>query len=346
MLKQNKPQTGYDKLKPKRIHKERQYLSNLIIPFAKKFSIGERVLKFIIYISLRIVIKPSRWKQPEKNLEIIDRTYKKITSSDFVFIPSSVAFYLLLAFIPLVTIISLATRVSFFDNQEIVSYLHIIFNNFIPGFDSIWKSLASIEPSITSITGFLALVGSSLWISSAGFSRLIYTQSHLYGFKHTNGFWANKIKGLVIVILFSLFLFVVFAINIAFINAIRNSSLSKNDQIVVIDCFLYFGIVFLVFFLYASLFKFVPWHKIKLRSIIPGTVVASIPTIIFIVIFGLLGKYLSYKRFGYIGTFLYIGLLVLEISYFMFVGLIVNVAYYQTFYNKKLKRKRSLFRNK
>lgn len=344
MFWKKKPKTGYSKKKIKKENKERKYLSSLITPFDKNISLGERILKFIIYIALRLVIKPSRWKQPERNFEIIDRTYKKITSSDFVFIPSSVAYYLLMSFIPLITIISLMTRIPFLQENNIKENLADVFKGFIPGLDKIWESLEKMKFSAGTFTAFIALLITSLWISSSGFSQLIYTQSHLYKHKYVGGYWMNKIKGIVIVIAFSLFMFTVLTGNFFFIRWINNSSLSGNYKNFIKKTFLYVGLIIFVFLCYIALFKLSPRYKIKIRHVIPGSMVATVPTIIFISIFGIIGEYLSYKRFGYIGTFLYVGLLVLEISYFIFVGLIVNVSYHNTFVIKELKSKRTISR--
>lgn len=58
-----KPHVGYEKKKKQRAtlgKRERGYLSAIIIPNGKhhKISLTERVIKLIIYIALRIVIRP------------------------------------------------------------------------------------------------------------------------------------------------------------------------------------------------------------------------------------------------------------------------------------------------
>ena len=93
-----KPNTGYKK-KPKIKKKKTRYVSSLLIAPTKKVSLNERIIKFLIYIALRLAIRPRKWKDPRKNYEIIDRTYKRIMSADFVFIPSSIAIFRALDFL-------------------------------------------------------------------------------------------------------------------------------------------------------------------------------------------------------------------------------------------------------
>ena len=69
-----KPRTGYDKSK-KQKKKKNHYISSLLVANPKRVSTQEKIVKFLIYIALRLVIRPRRWKDPKKNYEIIDRTY-------------------------------------------------------------------------------------------------------------------------------------------------------------------------------------------------------------------------------------------------------------------------------
>ena len=67
-----KPSTGYEKRKKPKKNKN-HYIGNLLVANPKKVSFNEKLVKFLIYLALRLVIAPKKWKDPKKNYEIIDR---------------------------------------------------------------------------------------------------------------------------------------------------------------------------------------------------------------------------------------------------------------------------------
>lgn len=339
-----KPHVGYKKTKKTKTSRKqkRRYVSDLILykPGGAKVSVMERVVKLLIYLALRLVIRPKKWKDPEKNYEIIDRTYKRIMSADFIFIPSSVAFYIIMAFMPVIAIIVFTTSLP--GLEDFKNQVDDVLGKFIPGMSDILKQAqemfnpsngghVSIATQVAGISATFTSLMVSIWIASGGFSKLIYTQSYIYEHKFVGGYWMNRIKGMFMVLAFTAFLVGALLINI-FVNRYINSwNVSESGKTVAKYVFLIFGLLCLTFFGFLALFKFSPRYKIKLRHVIPGAMVAALPTTLFLSLFGIITNLWSYGAYGSIGAIMYIGMASLIVSNFLFMGLISNAAYYKTF---------------
>ncbi len=93
------------------------------------------------------------------------------------------------------------------------------------------------------------------------------------------------------------------------------------------------------------LFKISPGFIVPWSSLLPGVLIASLPTMVFITIFGYLTSLIDYYKFGIFGIFMYIALLVSIMSYFMYLGIITNaMTFYKTFYSRYTTPKKIWFR--
>ena len=345
----NKLTTGYDK-KPKNVKKRSTYVGKLFIKHSKSMNFSERLIKFFIYISLRLAIHPKKWKNPEKNYEIIDRTYKIIMSPDFVFIPSSIAFYLIMAFMPIISMITIfyqipgISEVFVFEGKDL---LKETLKNFIPGISLIIDQLKEIT-KLSRTNSFLTetVFGTSLfsllastWIASNGITQLIFTQSHIFEHKFVGNYWSNKFKGMLIVFSLSFFLFLGLFINIAIQRQIGLSLLNETLKDIILMILMVIILFLGLFGLSIFIYKYSPRFKIKIKHILPGAMVTTIPAALFIAIFGSITSLFSYGAYGTIGTIMYVGMGSLIITYFVFLGIIANASYYKTFVGTKVKSK-------
>ena len=337
-----KPNIGYTKKKKKR-SRNKSYISALIIHADKKVSLMERVVKVLIYMALRLVIKPKKWKHPQKNYEIIDRTYKRIMSSDFIFIPSSIAFYIIMAFMPIMTLVISIRLIPGLSDLVSVKDLNDVMGRFIPGIDSVLDSIGGLSGSKSSSLGGATVTIVTLvittWIASGGFAKLIYTQSYINEHKFVGGYWMNRIKGMFIVLALTLFLAIALASNIAINQYINKQDWSSTTKKIVMYFILFFGLLIGIFIGAILLFKFSPRYKISVRNVIPGAMVVALPMTLFLSLFGFITTFWSYGTYGVIGAIMYIGMSALICSNFLFMGLISNAAYYKTFIGKQLKQK-------
>ena len=339
-MREKKPHTGYRKKKAKNKGKRKSYISSLVILQGKKVPLMERVVKILIYMALRLVIAPKKWKHPEKNYEIIDRTYKRIMSSDFIFIPSSIAFYIIMAFMPILAMIVSIDNIPGLRNLVKTEDFTDVLGRFIPGIGDILKSLKTFSTANVggAISTFLTLLITT-WIASGGFAKLIYTQSYIYEHKFVGGYWMNRIKGMFIVIALTVFLIAVLAVNISVNQWIKSWDMNSQSKSVLMYLFLFFGLLFVIFTGVIFLFKFTPRYKIKFRHVVPGAMVMALPTTLFLAFFGLITTFWSYGSYGIIGAIMYIGMSSLICTNFLFMGLIANASYYQTFVGRKMKAK-------
>ncbi len=362
MNKKNKPKVGYQKAPVKKKSKKKESAMHklFVSPKKKKMPMAEKVVKFIIYFALRLAIRPKKWKDPKKNIEIINRTYDRIMSTDFVYIPSSIAFYLIMAFLPILSIISMLYLIP--GVSEFLTDIRLdkstanakgdaisdVLGSFIPGgkqiFNDIKNAVTGASAGLTTaatITTVSSLFFST-WIAANGFSKLVFTQSHIYGHKFLGGYWMNKLKGMSMVLIFTLFLVVVLAANVAFVSWIASFNFDKNITKLITYIFLIPSTFVGFFIAFMALYKLSPRFKIKLRHVIPGAMITTIPTAGFIVLFGTITSIWSYGSYGVLGAIMFIGMTSLLITYFIFVGITANAAYYKTFVSNKVKEKWTL----
>ena len=353
----SKMKPGYQKSpkkKKRKFFKKSSYISDLVIPHKKggpkKVTLAERIVKLFIYLALRLVIRPRKWKHPEKNYEIIDRTYQRIMSADFIFIPSSIAFYLIMAFMPILSMIIMASQIPGLDSIITRDAIGDVVGKFIPGLRSVIYQVSDFESSsnLASRIGgwvsiFLTLV-TSTWVAAAGFSKIIYTQSYIYEHKFVGGYWMNRLKGMLMVLSLTLGLIFALVINILITREIDSWSISKDARKVIEFTYLFIGLFFLIFIGMVALFKLSPRYRIRIKHVIPGAMVTTLPTTIFLSLFGVITSIWSYGSYGVIGVIMYVGMACLIFSNFLFMGLISNAAYYNTFVGRRLEPKRTLSR--
>ncbi len=342
--KNRKLKTGYKK-KPKQKTKPFALISSLLIDEKRKTPISEKIVKFMIYIALRLVIKPSKWKDPQKNFEIINRTYTRVMSSDFIFIPSSIAFYLIMSFMPIVTAVFFIYTIPGFSNFIEIDgrdSISAILGKFIPGIEVIIKSLRDALPDLNiskdaiPVLFFLII---TIWIAAGGFAKIIYTQSYIYGHRFLGGYWMNKFRGMWLVIQLTIALALGLLLNVVIDGAIGRLPINDLAK----DAIRYIVLIILLFILIFSMFivfyKFSPRFKIKFRHILPGAMVSALPITLFLTFFGLITSLWSYDQYGVIGTVMYIGMTSLIITHCIFMGITTNAAYYKTFVGVKVPTK-------
>ena len=358
-MAKRKLEKGYEKKKNKKV-KKHTYVSHLFLAKPKEVSAVERIVKLIIYIALRLVIKPSKWKlDKEKNYKVIDHVYKRIMSADFIYIPSSLAFHFIMAFVPMLMIIVGIT--SLIDPGSAADTFGSILREgvretlgrFIPGVNDVIDQLSATVANVSSkgtagfldihVGGLIALFFTFLlaaWISASGFAKLVFTQSYIFKHKYIGGYWMNKIKGIFMTIAFATGIIMVLSINILTLYYIKEDrNLSELGKTSLKYFFLVVTLFIGTFIGIIVLFRFSPRFKIKVRNILPGSLVVTIPTVGFLALFGTISSIWNYSTYGTVGLIMYIGMSSLIFSYFLFVGIATNDAYYKTFVADKMQTK-------
>lgn len=304
---------------------------NVIVATNKKTSIIEIILKFFIKMILFIAVSKSLTRNKTKTNELVDRVYARFTGRDFVFIPISFAFYLLISFIPIM--MSVYILLSFLPGDLNVLFTDKILAKIIPGLLALtesWKTKTDIKTYAIVIPLFIA----AIWFSSAGFARFIYSLNYIYRHETTGNWFINRFKGFVTVLLIVVFMFIFVSIYLVFYK------LFKIDKAPLYKQNIYFYVTFSLFLFatlyigFLQLFRFTPSFKLTWQQVAPGVLIATIPTMIFITIFGYLTSLINYNKFGIFGIFMYIALLVSNMSYFIFLGIIANEGFYKTYHSR------------
>ncbi len=326
-----------------------------IIIKPKKISIGEKIIKFIIWIALRLSIRPTHWRDNKKNKEMIDLTYKKIMAPDFLFIPPSFAFYLFMAFMPIIFMVLLIVS----QNDTLLTDISNFISKGVKD-DDTQKTLLKIRNIVKNITdlsgpestgNIIKLVFAlslTLWISSAGFAKFVFTQSYIYGHDKFGGYWMNRFRGMFIVCCIALYITGIISFFIFmphWIEKVLDPAIHKKAYATVITIS---QIIFTLLFIYLgfiALFKFSPRFKLTWKQIHPGALASTIPISIFILLFSWLTKYIfQYKIYGSLALFMILAATMFQISYFIYVGLLVNAVFYKTHHGNKTYPKRTISR--
>ncbi|CAL58742.1 Ribonuclease BN-like family protein [Mycoplasmopsis agalactiae] len=324
-----------------RMLKKSLFSKNILSVKKSKTSLLEIVIKFFIKIIMLIAVPIRLKKNKNKLSELVGRVYKRFTSREFVFIPVSFAFYSLVSFIPIIMSVSVA--ISLIPGNFSSLFNDEILRRIIPGLESFINSIPqtwNAKTYILIITLFLA----SLIISSSGFGKFTYSINYIYKHETTGNYFFNRLKGFLIVVCIALYIFIS---SLLYLSIYKLFGVHKASDL---GRSIYFYIVFSLYLmlnLYVGLsllFKVSPAFKVPWSSLLPGVLIASLPTMVFITIFGYLTSLIDYYKFGIFGIFMYIALLVSTMSYFMYLGIITNAAFYKTFYSRYTVAKKIWFR--
>ncbi|MGX9339901.1 YihY/virulence factor BrkB family protein [Mycoplasma sp. 2261] len=361
MKKRNKNllQTGWnnDKNQEKKLNNNANSISaKQVIKNKNKQNFFEKVLKAIIYGILFVAIPNYLRSSKVKGKEIVRSTYAKINSNEFAFVPTGYAMYLFLSFIPtLGLVIGIIGAIN--SQLEIVIKVTIL-GQLIPGIENVIPAFSEIWSSPGGIAAFIFLTISILWISSKGYSKFIWSFDALYEQKTSSSMWRTRIKGFITSIIITVLLVVFLLVTSAFLNFILKNVFSINvdhtttlkmlpwefQLIFWIPTVLFLPIITYVAFLF--FFKFAPNFKLKFSHVNPGALIVTVPTTLYILIFGSLTSVFDYKKFGVVASFMYIILLLSVMSYFIYTGVIVNSSFYKTFINLPILEKNKWFSRK
>lgn len=333
--KKNRPIKTNSKNKTKKKTSNKGFIFKYVLTKRRKVGLRERIVKFFVWIALRIAIRPKHWKNKRKNAHIINSAYDGVMSKDFIFIPPAFAFYLVMSFMPVIlisfTILSMSESLYSYIDEN---FLHSLTQNI--SFSKLFNS------SLSSIFFTIFIIFVSTWIASAGFAKFIFTLSYLYDHEYYGGFWMNRLRGMMIVLCFSIYL-AIGIIGIASVPIVLSSL--DIDSSTILYSFLYWVTFIFLGFVYiyigfVLLFKFAPRFKLTWRQIHPGSTIATIPTLLFLLLFGLITQvFLSYSFFGVLAPFMTLSISLLIISYFIYVGILVNVVFYKIHHSKYTKFK-------
>lgn len=318
------------------------FASKISFPRPHHKTLGETIIKFFIKLILWMSIPKKNQLNRNKNQELIARTYNKISSKEFTFIPSATSFHFIIAFVPIVSMVY--GMLYLMGPSWNLSFSENVLGRIIPGIQSTLSGTTFISNKLFNITAFAIVFASSLWLAAGGFSNFVYTQNYIYNHKSLGNIITNRIRGLLIVIAITISIYLS---SVSYIGTIKLLQLENSQSLVKLTFSYIILAIWITFTLIggiAFLFKLSPRFKLKWKQIIPGIGIASIPMVFFTIIFGFSTSLLDYGKYGAIGTLLYLGLFIYVLVYFMYLGVIANASYLKTYFTSKTQDKINITR--
>lgn len=253
-----------------------------------------------------------------------------LSRSDMLILPGQLAFFLLLAIVPTITIIAYAA--SLFNVS-----IDFISNFMIKAFGSNVKEL--IIPIITEIKltpGFLIPFCIALYTSSGGSSSIIVTSNQLYGFENTR-FMKRKIKGLImilILVILIVFLLLIPGFGDKFIELIKYVNMNNtvtNSIIFMIN--LSKGPIswLIIFMLIKIIYTMAPDGTIKSSYTTKGSLFTTFGFTIITSIYSFYVTHFSHYDilYGGLSHFVILMIWLYLISYIIIIGIAINAEEYQ-----------------
>ena len=269
-------------------------------------------------------------KIKEKANHVIDRTLKILSQREMLILPGQLAFFLLLAIVPTITLIAYGASL-FHVSIDFVS-------NFI--YKSFGESMVSlVMPIINDIRmtpNFLALICVAFYTASGGASSIIVASNQLYHFDNTS-FLKRKIKGI-----FMIFIMIILVVFLLFVPALGNRIIALV-QYVNMNETVTKGIVFflqitkgpvawfLVFFLIKIIYTMAPDKSIPSSCTTKGSLFTTFGLVIVTYIYSLYVTYVAHYNilFGGLAHFVVLMMWLYFISYIVVIGIAINAEEYE-----------------
>ncbi|MEE3928438.1 YhjD/YihY/BrkB family envelope integrity protein [Mycoplasmopsis ciconiae] len=338
----------------KKVYKKSSFINNINWPPLIKINIYEIVTKFIIKIIFFILTPSNILNNNNKTKEVINRAYSQFTSKTFSFIPSSSSMYFIVSFAPIVIVSFLmliwSGNYSIYLLESIISWV-------VPGISDMFQYLAEdglnlVLGNTTGITATFLLLISCLWFASSGYGRLVASENMIYKHKYVGTWIGNRLKGLLIVFGISLYLALFTIVHFHVAKALNFLVLNSSGFYILDNSTFNFAQYFfnsisaLVFLLigFYLLLKFTPSFKLKFEGLKNGVAVATVPSWILVCVFGSFAKLSNFGKYGPLGIFMFLSILVSWLTYFCYLGILINASYFKTYISERTMQKKAIFK--
>ncbi|VEU76420.1 YihY/virulence factor BrkB family protein [Mycoplasmopsis columboralis] len=293
-----------------------------------------------------------------KRRGVVDIVFAKFVSKEFNFTWLTIAFYFLISFIPIIYIIfNLNMLLGFVvygnsENQSVFKerFINGTLSNFLPDVTNYVGSVEFFKLTNGSLD-FSALIGNALFFittllfASTGYGKLVSAVNYMYDHKKIGTYLGNRAKGMGLVFLVSILLWG-FSNLQTFTEAIVTGdfNLSAHKSPTLSKLFFVFWTSAFILSLFILIFKLAPSFQIKIRHILRGAIFATIPNVIFVIVFSFwINNALNYNKYGSIGFVLTLAFFITWFVNLMFLGILFNQAYYKMFHNQKTYNRGSIF---
>lgn len=250
--------------------------------------------------------------------KLLFRTINLIKKGEYSWIPSSLAFYLLLSIIPLLLVIVIvATKYLSVNIENILSFsqdtqLHKMIIEFIQDTNGSFSNFSLIATSIVLLY--------TIWLSSRGLYGLSNAAESLFGFKKINYVFKRLYAYITTIILVIVILAMILFAGIV-------PLVLKSLHIEISFIYSYFIILVILYFVIHLIYLLVSQFRLKNKEVFKGSLFATL-TIYFLLIFSNIIFYQSNMNvlFGSFAIVLLLTQFFFYVSFCLYIGLLINYA--------------------
>lgn len=261
--------------------------------------------------------------------KFLKKIYDIFMKPEMMILPGQLAFFIILAIFPLLTLIGyVGSNISLFSNTFVA-----LMNNILPA------DIAEIiipflsQSKITGNVAFFMVIG--FYLMSNGTNSLIVTSNELFGIKH-DPFLKRRIKAFfMIILLMALFIFdvLVLAYGNIIVKEIINLEIfaDVSDKLYSIFVLLKWPVAFIcIFWIIKLIYAIAPDERIASKYMNKGALFTTIGWIIITAIYSLyISNFANYQMFyGGLTTIIVMMIWIYMLSYILVMGIAINTTDY------------------
>ena len=269
-------------------------------------------------------------KIKEKANRFGNKIIKILSRTEMLILPGQLAFFLLLAIVPTVTLIAYVA--SFFNVS--IDFLSSFMNKAFGS--SVVSLVVPILQDIKLTPKFLLLLFVAFYASSGGTSSIIVTSNHLYHLENTS-FLKRKIKSIIMImimillIVFLLFIPVLGNRIIGLFEYVNASETITNWVKVIIQVMKSPFAWFLIFFLIKIIYTMAPDETISSSYTTKGSLFTSMGIILVTYVYSLYVTFVAHYDvlYGGLAHFVVLMIWLYLLSYIIVIGIAINAEEYE-----------------
>lgn len=284
-------------------------------------------------------------KQNKELMIFINITQNKINDAEIGTTSVVVAYYLLLSLFPLIIALGNILPFLHIDQGTVLTYIREMMPETIYQFiEPVVKNLLTQSSS-----GLLSIsVLSALWSSSQSINALQIAMNKTYGVENRKNFLIVRFFSLIVIILFIIVISgvtIVLGFGQLILEAVQPIFKISVNFIYQFHTLKWPTTLIALFMIVFLIYLIVPNIHLKLKAVIPGTIVATVGCLLSTQVFSIYVKYFATYISGYqiIGSFIVLMIWLNFVAMIIIFGGIVNTIVQEYITSNETKERRSLF---
>ena len=269
-------------------------------------------------------------KIKEKANHVGNKIIKILSRTEMLILPGQLAFFLLLAIVPTVTLIAYVASFFHVSIDFLANFMNKAFG------DTVVSLVVPMLQDIKFSFKFIFLLLVAFYASSGGTSSIIVTSNHLYHLENTS-FLRRKIKSILMI-----FILIILIVFLLLIPVLGNRIVSIFEYVNVSDVFLSWVrfIIqimksplawFLVFFLIKIIYTMAPDEAIPSSYTTKGSLFTTLGIILVTYVYSLYVTYVAHYDvlYGGLAHFVVLMIWLYLLSYIVVIGIAINAEEYE-----------------